>query len=111
MKGEKGARKGLMLTLPEEKSLLYRVFAENRFYIQHDPQKFDCNFIEQKILKDDTAQSLAILPIGLNGKKYGLVCLSSPDQNAFISFENGQLDEILEDFSNNLIKRIPTTNI
>ena len=111
MKGDKGARKGLKLTLPKEKSLLYRVFTENRFYIQHHPQKCDCNFIENKIFKDDTAQSLAILPINQNGAGYGLICLSSPDQNAFISFENGLMDEILEDFSKNLIKRIPTIKI
>lgn len=111
MKGEKGARKGLALTLPENNSLLYKVFADDHFYVQHHPENFDGNFIEEKILKIDTTQSLAILPISRNGTKSGLLCLCSPKLNAFASFENGLMDEILENFNLNLIKKMPSTNI
>jgi len=111
MKGENGARKGLALTLPEKDSLLYKVFADGRFYIQNHPKNFSGNFIEEKILKNDTAQSFAILPISQNGTRNGLICLSSPKQDAFATFENGPMNEILEDFSLNLIKRMPPTNI
>lgn len=111
MKGDKGARKGLTLTLPETNSLLYKVFADGHFYTKHHPQKFDGNFIEEKILKDNDARSLAILPIVQNGSKCGLICLSSPNQDAFRSFENGSMDEILENFSKNMIKRMPSSCI
>ena len=109
MKGLKGARKGLTLTLPESNSLLYKVFADGQFYIQHHPQKFDGNFIEEKIIKDEDAKSLAVVPISQNGSRCGLICLSSPDQDVFASFENGTMDEILENFSKNLIKRMPSS--
>ena len=111
MKGENGTRKGLALTLPEKDSLLYKVFTDGQFYIQNQPKNFDGNFIEEKILKDDTTQSLAILPISQNGLRSGLICLSSPKQDAFATIENGLMDEILENFSLNLIKRMPPTNI
>ncbi len=111
MKGEKGARKGLTLTLPETNSLLYKVFADGNFYIQHHLQEFNGNFIEEKIIKDNAAQSLAVLPISQNGSSYGLICLSSPNEDAFISFENGLMDEILENFSKNVIKRMPSNCI
>lgn len=111
MKGEKGTRKGLALTLPEKDSLFYKVFHSNNCFIQHHPEKFECSFIEQKILKDDTALSMAILPIFQDKTKHGLICLSSPEQDAFVSFENGQLDEVLMNFNKYLIKKIPTINI
>lgn len=111
MKGENGIRKGLALTLPEKDSLLYKVFADGRFYIQNHKKNFDGNFIEEKILKDDTTQSFAILPISQDGSRSGLICLSSPKQDAFATIENGLMDEILENFSLNLTKRMPPTNI
>ncbi len=111
MRGENGTRKGLALTLPEKNSLLYKVFTDGRFYIQNHPKDFNGNFIEEKILKDDTTQSLAILPISRDGSRSGLICLSSPNRDAFTIFENGLMDGILENFSLNLIKRMPPTNI
>ncbi|MCP4703226.1 MAG: hypothetical protein GY865_01340 [candidate division Zixibacteria bacterium] len=111
MKSEKGARKGLALTLPENGSLLYKIFNKGLFHFQHYPKNSDCNFIEQKILKDKTALSMAILPIIQDNINYGLICLSSPDQDAFVPLENGLLDEILDGFGKNLIQRIPSTNI
>lgn len=111
MKGEKGARKGLALTLPEKDSLLYKISKDNQIYIQHHLENFESNFIEEKVLINEAAQSLVILPISQNGTKFGLVCLSSPNKNAFLPFENGVMDEVVETLTNNLIKRMPLTEI
>ena len=109
MKGLKGARKGLTLTLPENNSLLYKIFEDGQFYIQHNLKNFEGNFIEEKILKDRSAQSLVVLPIRQDNKRCGLVCFSSPNQNAFTAFESSKMNEILDYFGKNLIIKIPTS--
>ena len=55
--------------------------------------------------------ALAIVPVCQNGKKCGLVCLASSSQNAFTILENGSINDILESFNKNLIKRMPAAAI
>jgi len=107
-RGKNGAREGLALILPEKNSLLYGIFAEGKAYIACFPAQFPGNFIEEKILLDETARSLAIIPIGKNGSKDGLICLASPIPGAFAMIEDGVMDGLIENFAQNLNKRLST---
>jgi len=108
MKGINGTCEGLALTLPENDSLLYRVFTDGFLYIQNYPDPFSGNFFEEKMLVDQATQSLAVLPITEKNSPTGLICFSSTIPNAFESFEDGILDDILENFGHELKDRLPS---
>ena len=108
MKGNNGTCEGLALTLPEDNSLLYKVFEDNYQYIQNYPDQFSGNFFEEKILIDRATQSLAVLPIIEKNSPKGLICFSSTIPNAFASFEDGALNDILENFGQVLKDGLPS---
>ncbi len=111
LKGQKIARQGLALTLPEKNSLLYNVCECCKMYTQNFPTHFEGNFIEKKLLIDDETSSIAICPIRNNGSIHGLLCLASPIIYAFDMFGQGFLDSVLEQFGRRIKKEIDRLHI
>ncbi|MBN2225904.1 MAG: hypothetical protein JW763_00920 [candidate division Zixibacteria bacterium] len=108
---ESRALDGLALTLPSQKSLFYTVYNNGEPYVKNYPEDFEGNFIEQKLLLDDDTKSLVICPTMHNGFPNGLVCFTSPVPYAFVMFEKGFLQEIMEQFGSVLNRETRLINI
>jgi len=102
---------GLALTLPSQNSLFYDVYRDATPYIKNYPEDFDGNFIEQKLLLDDDTKSLVICPTIHNGFPNGLICFTSPVPYAFVMFEKGFLQDIMEQFGVVLNREMQLINI
>ena len=108
---ESRALDGLALTLPPQHSLFYTVYKDGEPYIKNYPEDFEGNFIEQKLLLDDDTKSMVICPTVHNGFPNGLICFTSPVPYAFVMFENGFLQEIMEQFGTVLSRETRLINI
>ena len=75
----------LSLILPDKDSLLYSVYRDETIFSESDPDKFNGNFLERKLLLDQTTKSLVICPINDDGRISGLLCLASSLPSAFNS--------------------------
>jgi len=102
IKGVRGSRVGLALTLPREGSLLYRVLDDGVTYTENYPDKFNGNFIEKKLLLDDDPGSIVVYPVLYNDAIQGLICLTSPALYAFTLFNEGVLDPVLDKFGKSI---------
>nr|MBN2278712.1 hypothetical protein [candidate division Zixibacteria bacterium] len=106
MKGKKRTHLGLALTLPRQDSLLYSIFSRGIIYTRNFPVEVECNFVEKKLLFQESTNSIAVCPITSDGSVRGLICLASPILYAFSMFEDGILDGILEEFGLSLSREL-----
>lgn len=92
----------LSLILPDKNSLLYSVYRDETIFSESDPDKFNGNFLEKKLLLDQTTKSLVICPVRDNGQISGLLCLASAMPSAFNSDDAFFLEEISRQFRSSL---------
>ena len=89
-------REGLSINLPDESSLFSKVAAEGRLFTDDFFGIFSGNFFERKLLLDDDSRSFVLQPLKSDGRVLGLLGYSSRKPMAFVTFEEGALDDICD---------------
>jgi len=92
-------RRNLSLRLPPTSSLFDRVIEDGRIYTENFATLFDGNTIERQLLVDDSTSSFVLRPLKHDGQVVGLLGYSSDNPNAFVTFEEGLLDPIIDRFA------------
>jgi GAF domain-containing protein len=90
------ARKNLSLRLPSSSSLFDKVTEDGRIYTESFAELFDGNMIERRLLIDDDTQSFMLRPLIFDGHVVALLGYSSDSPHAFVTFEEGQLDPLID---------------
>ncbi|MCK4371845.1 MAG: GAF domain-containing protein, partial [candidate division Zixibacteria bacterium] len=88
------ARDGLRLNLPVDASLFEKVAEQGHIYTEDFCESFSGNFFERKLLLDDDSRSFVLQPLKSDGRVLGLLGYSSRKPMAFVTFEEGALDDI-----------------
>ena len=91
-------REGLKLNLPSETSLFEKVAEDGRVYSEEFVDSFSGNFFERKLLLDEDSRCFVVQPLKSEGRVLGLLGYSSCREGAFVTFEEGALDEIASRF-------------
>ena len=87
-------REGLTLNLPSGVSLFEKVAEDGRVYTEEFVGSFSGNFFERKLLLDDDSRCFVVQPLKSDGRVMGLLGYSSRCEGAFVTFDEGALDEI-----------------
>ncbi len=111
LKGTRASREGLALSIPQSDSLLDRIFESRATYTAHDPFGFSGNFIERRILLDESTASLMISPLSANGDIFGLIGLASPEEYAFADHREEFLGRVIQKLAPSVGELIKTLNI
>ncbi len=90
------ARDGLRLNLPVDASLFEKVAEQGHIYTEDFCESFSGNFFERKLLLDDDSRSFVLQPLKSDGRVLGLLGYSSRKPMAFVTFEEGALDDICD---------------
>lgn len=90
------ARDGLRLNLPVDASLFEKVAEQGHVYTEDFCESFSGNFFERKLLLDDDSRSFVLQPLKSDGRVLGLLGYSSRKPMAFVTFEEGALDDICD---------------
>ena len=68
------------------------------FLISPEGKLRDGNLIERRLLLDKETRSFMLRPLKHHGRVIGLLGYSSDNPDAFVTFEEGLLDSVLDDF-------------
>lgn len=90
---------GLSINLPDESSLFAKVAEEGHLYTDDFYGVFSGNFFERKLLLDENSRSFALHPLKRDGRVIGLVGYSSEKPTAFSVFEEGVLQDAVDQMS------------
>jgi len=93
---ESGTLKSLSLKVPIVNSLFEKVAEDGGVYINNFAELFDGNTIENRLLIGEGTQSFVLRPLKHDGKLVGLLGYSSDEPDAFVTFEDGLLDPVIE---------------
>lgn len=89
-------RKKLSLTLPNSSSLFEKVAESGQIFAENFASLFDGNFIERQLLMDDSTQSFMLRPLKHEGRVVGLIGYSSDFPDAFVTIQEGYLDDAFD---------------
>ena len=90
--------KNLSLKLPTTNSLFEKVAEHGQIYTENFAELRDGNLIERRLLLDKETRSFMLRPLKHHGRVIGLLGYSSDNPDAFVTFEEGLLDSVLDDF-------------
>lgn len=93
-----GLREGLMLTVPRENSLMYRVLQQGELIYEPIFQAFPGDLIEGKIITESSACSFVICPLDATSPVPWLISLASPVPFAFDMIYDGYFSEVFQRF-------------
>ena len=98
-------KQGVLMSLPTENSLFYRVLESRR--LLHEPinGNFPGNYIERRLMVSKTTAALAVYPLVFNNVVQGVISIASPVPYAFEMLEEGYLDAAFEQMANVLAER------
>jgi transcriptional regulator with GAF, ATPase, and Fis domain len=89
-------RKNLSLRLPNVSSLFEKVAESGQIYSENFAALFDGNYIERQLLLDDDTASFMLRPLKHDARVVALIGYSSEASEAFVAFEEGLLDPIID---------------
>ena len=90
---------GLTLIIRNTISTMYQVLAQGFPVADNYPRQISTNIIERKILLSETTRSVLIIPLIYDGRKLGVLTLSSPDEGAFGTYLDGVGEGIVADLA------------
>jgi len=93
------SRKNLSIKIPGVSSLFEKIAEFGRVYTNNFCHFFDGNSFERNLLLDEETQSFAIQPLKHEAEVVGLLGFSSDRPMAFVTFEEGLLDNIARQFA------------
>ena len=96
---QRKVRKNLSLKLPLTSSLFEKVAEHGRIHTESFTELFDGNSIERRLLLDDSSRSFMLRPLKHEGQVFALLGYSSENPDAFVMFEEGLLDPIIDRFA------------
>jgi len=102
-------RRNLSLKLPSGNSLFEKVAEHGQIYSDNFAELFDGNLIERQLLLDADTRSFMLRPLKCDGQVAGLLGYSSNNPDAFVMFEEGLIDPILDRFGR-MLGRIQLQN-
>ena len=111
IKGHRGSREGLAITLPRKNSLMYRVFCDKSIFIGDDLAPSVVNFIERRILLDNEFSSLLIYPIIHDDRIHGLFCLTMNGGHNLSMFADGRFELVMNCFGQHIDREVKRTPI
>jgi transcriptional regulator with GAF, ATPase, and Fis domain len=88
-------RQGLILTLPQENSLLYKAYNSGKKVVMPFFNRLNANIIEKKLLVGKTSSSLIICPLIKSDYVLGLISMSSEVPYAFDLITDGHFTPVL----------------
>jgi len=91
-------RKNLSLKLPSAPSLFEKVADDGRLYTENFAELCDGNLIERRLLLDDDTRAFMLRPLKSDSRVIGLLGYSSDNPDAFVTFEEGLIDPVLDEF-------------
>ncbi|RKX24746.1 MAG: hypothetical protein DRP45_07520 [Candidatus Zixiibacteriota bacterium] len=92
-------RKNLSLLLPSTGSLFEKVAEQGQIYTDNFAELYDGNQMEKRLLLDDYTQSFMLRPLKHDATIVGLLGYSSENTDAFVTFEEGLLDPVIDHFA------------
>jgi hypothetical protein len=93
------SRKNLSIKIPGISSLFEKIAEFGRVYTDNFCHFFDGNSFERNLLLDKDTQSFAVQPLKHEAEVVGLLGFSSNRPMAFVTFEEGLLDNIAREFA------------
>jgi len=92
-------KKNLSLKLPQTSSLFEKVAESGHIYSENFAELYDGNLIEKQLLLDDYSRSFMLRPLKFEGEVVALLGYSSENPDAFVTFEEGLFDPVLDLFA------------
>lgn len=92
-------RKNLSLRLPATHSLFEKVVEDGQVYSETFAELFDGSMFERRLLLDDETESFMLRPLKYEGQVIALLGYGSVRQHAFVTFEDGPLDPLIDRFA------------
>ena len=91
-----GALKALSLRIPGINSVFEKVAEDGGLYVENFVQLFEGNTIENRLLIGENTESFVLRPLKNAGRLVGLLGYSSDTTDAFVTFEDGILDPVID---------------
>lgn len=104
-------RKNLTLVVPGASSLFEKIAESGLLFAEEFCGIFSGNPFERDLLITDQTQSYAVQPLKFDGSVVGLVGFSSTEPNAFVTFEEGALRDIADQFARRIARMTRATNL
>jgi len=89
-------RRNLSLRLPTDRTLFAAVIEHGQMFAENFAELFDGSVIERQLLLDDDTQSFMLRPLKHEGTVVGLLGFGSANPDAFLLFEEGLFDRVME---------------
>ena len=89
-------RKNLSLRLPSIDSLFARVIEHGQMYAQNFAELYDGSVIEKQLLINEDTRSFMLRPLKYEASVIGLLGFSSYNPDAFLLFEEGVFDNVMD---------------
>ena len=93
---DSGTLKSLSLQIPSINSVFERVAEDGGIYVDNFAELFEGNTIENRLLIGEDTQSFVLRPLKSDGRLVGLLGYSSDVTDAFVTFEDGLLDPVID---------------
>ncbi len=100
-------KEGVLMSLPTENSLFYKVLQSSRPLHEQVSNGFPGNYVEKRLMTSKTTAALTVYPLVFNGVVYGVISFSSPLPHAFEMFEDGYFSTVFEKMASVVAERSP----